>query len=181
MPVCQNRKCPRNFGFFLRLIPAKTFPENVCHFHHQRMGQLAQVSQQGAAQNQIIEMDDLLAFCHSGDLGTRVAWVGFHRMGIFSRANGKGFCVGFTRQTKQCQGMVGHLLGEGPETGPFAANQRVNGDLTQFVFLDMMVARDLAGVFCLGICQRADAREAEDDLFTRDFDIGKTRPTISIK
>jgi hypothetical protein len=68
MQVCQDFKCTCHFCLFLRLIPAKTFTKGYGQFRHQRMGYLAQVSQQGAALDKVVEMDDLLTFCHGFNL-----------------------------------------------------------------------------------------------------------------
>ena len=72
MPVSQDSEGTPHFGFLLSIVPTGAFPEAIRQFLDHWTSQLAQVSQQGAAQNKIIQMDDFLALRHFGDLGRRV-------------------------------------------------------------------------------------------------------------
>jgi hypothetical protein len=116
VPVGQDLEGAPDLILFPGGGPSEDIAKGACHFFHQRTVELTEVGQQGTAQEQVVEMDDLLTLRHLCNPSAGVVRVSLDGAPY---ADGQGFGVGFAGQAKEGQGAVGGLLGEGPEGGPF--------------------------------------------------------------
>lgn len=98
MAFRQNFDSPLHFPLFLDFGPFQVIPEKVRQFLNQWPGELTKVSQQGTAQEQVVEMDDFLTPSHGRDFPSCIIRIGFYGRGIFPCANGQGLCVEFAWQ-----------------------------------------------------------------------------------
>ncbi len=86
VPVSQDAEAALHFDLFLAVIPVEGLSQPGCQAVDERAVQLTQVCQQGAAQEQVIQVDDLLTFGHADDLGAGVIGSGFQATGILPTA-----------------------------------------------------------------------------------------------
>jgi len=69
MLVCQEIECPHHFSFFFAPRTQPSYHQGNGQFHHQRTGQLAQVSQHKSGAELGREMNNFLALMFISDAG----------------------------------------------------------------------------------------------------------------